>query len=235
MRGYDQTKRTGSQETTVVSTGWESIDVYAGISGKSSITEGRIGMTDIDDKSLLRCTIKKSADVLKKVVLYGSYVIAAITAIAIVYFGVTKIWEPLINAISTIISFLFGIPELFWALPLVMKLIILGIVSLGVIGVYSLVWCIARDLEKEDWESDSAKDIALAALAFALALALAAFAFAALAFAAFAAFAALAFAAFAFAAFAAFAFADPKIFLVIGAYLHYRKRMKILKEAEQKE
>jgi len=235
VRGYDQTKRTGSQETTVVSTGWESIDVYAGISGKSSITEGRIGMTDIDDKSLLRCTIKKSADVLKKVVLYGSYVIAAITAIAIVYFGVTKIWEPLINAISTIISFLFGIPELFWALPLVMKLIILGIVSLGVIGVYSLVWCIARDLEKEDWESDSAKDIALAALAFALALALAAFAFAALAFAAFAAFAALAFAAFAFAAFAAFAFADPKIFLVIGAYLHYRKRMKILKEAEQKE
>jgi len=244
VRGYDQTKRTGSQETTVVSTGWESIDVYAGISGKSSITEGRIGMTDIDDKSLLRCTIKKSADVLKKVVLYGSYVIAAITAIAIVYFGVTKIWEPLINAISTIISFLFGIPELFWALPLVMKLIILGIVSLGVIGVYSLVWCIARDLEKEDWESDSAKDIALAALAFALALALAAlalaalalaaFAFAALAFAAFA-FAALAFAAFAFAAFAAFAFADPKIFLVIGAYLHYRKRMKILKEAEQKE
>ena len=230
MRGYDQTKRTGSQETTVVSTGWESIDVYAGISGKSSITEGRIGMTDIDDKSLLRCTIKKSADVLKKVVLYGSYIIAAIAivyfGVAIVYFGVTKIWEPLINAISTIISFLFGIPELFWALPLVMKLIILGIVSLGVIGVYSLVWCIARDLEKEDWESDSAKDIALA-----LALA---FAFAALAFAALA-LPALAFAALALPALALPALAHPKIFLVIGAYLHYRKRMKILKEAEQKE
>jgi len=67
-------------------------------------------MTDIDDKSLLRCTIKKSADVLKKVVLYGSYIIAAIAivyfgvaivyfGVAIVYFGVTKIWELLINAI----------------------------------------------------------------------------------------------------------------------------------------
>ena len=188
-------------------------------------------MTDIDDKSLLRCAIKKSADVLKKVVLYGSYMIAAIAivyfGVAIVYFGVTKIWEPLINAISTIISFLFGIPELFWALPLVMKLIILGIVSLGVIGVYSLVWCIARDLEKEDWESDSAKDIA--ALALALAFALVALALA-LAFA----FALVAFALAAF-ALATFALADPKIFLVIGAYLHYRKRMKILKEAEQKE
>jgi hypothetical protein len=217
VRGYDQTKRTGSQETTILSTGRESINVYAGISGKSSITEGRIGMTDIDDKSLLRCTIKKSADVLNKVVLYGSYVIAAITAIvigtAIVYFGITKLWEPLINAISTIISFLFGIPELFWALPLVMKLIILGIVSLGVIGVYSLVWCIARDLEKEDWESDSAKDIALAAFALTLAFAFAALAFAALAFA-------LTLAALAF----ALALANPKIFLVIGAYLHYRKR-----------
>jgi len=179
-------------------------------------------MTEINDRSLLKCTIKKSADVLKKVVLYGSYVIAAIT---IVYFGVTKIWEPLINAISTIISFLFGIPELFWALPLVMKLIILGIVSLGVIGVYSLVWCIARDLEKEDWDSDSAKDIALAAvaaLAFALVLAIA-LAFAGLAFA---------LAALALAAFTLATIANPKIFLVIGAYLHYRKRMKILKEAE---
>jgi membrane protein implicated in regulation of membrane protease activity len=93
-------------------------------------------------------------------------------------------------------------------------------------------------LEKEDWESDSAKDIALAALAFALALALAALAFAlafalaALAFAAFA-LAAFAFAALAFAAFAlaALAFADPKIFLVIGAYLHYRKRTRELQQA----
>jgi hypothetical protein len=199
-------------------------------------------MTEINDRSLLKCTIKKSADVLKKVVLYGSYMIAAIT---IVYFGVTKIWEPLINAISTIISFLFGIPELFWALPLVMKLIILGIVSLGVIGVYSLVWCIARDLEKEDWESDSAKDIALAAFAAFASLAFAALALA-LAFAALAfalalalAFASLAFAAFAlalaFASLAALAslasLANPKIFLVIGAYLHYRKRTRELRQA----
>jgi len=227
VRGYDQTKRTGSQETTVVSTGWESIDVYAGISGKSSITEGRIGMTDIDDKSLLRCTIKKSADVLKKVVLYGSYVIAAITAIAIVYFGVTKIWEPLINAISTIISFLFGIPELFWALPLVMKLIILGIVSLGVIGVYSLVWCIARDLEKEDWESDSAKDIALVAIV-ALVIAIVALAIALVAIVA------LVIAIVALVAIVALAIAvitDSKLFLFPGAYLHYRKRTRELQQA----
>ena len=171
-------------------------------------------MTEINDRSLLKCTIKKSADVLNKVVLYGSYVIAAITAIvigtAIVYFGITKLWESIVNVISAAITTIWAVLS---AIP---WYVYVGGVAVMAIPVYSLLWCIARDLEKEDWESDSAKDIA--ALALALAFALVAFAFALVAF-----------------ALAAFALADPKIFLVIGAYLHYRKRMKILKEAEQKE
>jgi len=190
-------------------------------------------MTEINDRSLLKCTIKKSADVLNKVVLYGSYVIAAITAIvigtAIVYFGITKLWESIVNVISAAITTIWAVLS---AIP---WYVYVGGVAVMAIPVYSLLWCIARDLEKEDWESDSAKDIAALtlALAFALvALALVAFAFAAFALAAFA-LAAFALAAFALAAFAlaAFALADPKIFLVIGAYLHYRKRTRELRQA----
>ena len=185
-------------------------------------------MTEINDRSLLKCTIKKSADVLNKVVLYGPYVIAAITAIvigtAIVYFGITKLWEPIVNVISAAITAIWAVLS---AIP---WYVYVGGVAVMAIPVYSLLWCIVRELTEEDWNSDIAKDIALAALAFALALALAALAFAAFALAAFA-FALAALAALAFAAFAAFAFADPKIFLVIGAYLHYRKRTRELQQA----
>ena len=196
-------------------------------------------MTEINDRSLLKCTIKKSADVLKKVVLYGLYVIAAITAI--VYFGITKLWEPIVNVISVVITAIWSIITVIGSILLTIPwYIYIGGMAVLTIPVYSLLWCVARDLEKEDWESDSAKDIA--ALALALAFALVAFAFAlALAFAlvafAFAlvafALAAFALAAFALAAFAlaAFALADPKIFLVIGAYLHYRKRTRELRQA----
>jgi hypothetical protein len=104
------------------------------------------------------------------------------------------------------------------------------VVALAAILIYSLLWCIARNLTEDDWQSGSAKDISeeitlvltllvLTLLALALALAFA-FAFAlALAPLAFV-FAPLAFTL----AFALFISKDSKAFLFIGAYLHYRKR-----------
>jgi hypothetical protein len=99
------------------------------------------------------------------------------------------------------------------------------VVALAAILIYSLLWCIARNLTDDDWQSGSAKDISeeiklvLTLLALALALIFAPLAFA-LAFA----LAPLAFVlAFAL-AFALFISKDSKAFLFIGAYLHYRKR-----------
>jgi hypothetical protein len=186
-------------------------------------------MTEIDDKSLLKCTIKKSADVLKKVLLYGLYVVIISILIIAMVAGGYLVWLGFNSSLSTviyssIISVLFSIP---WY-------VYVGAMAVLAIPVYSLVWCIARELTDEDWKSEIAKIIALA-LAFFLALTILAIAFITLL--------ALAFTLFAFflAAFIApltiplAFFLNSKIFLFIGAYLHYRKRMKLLKEAEKKE
>jgi hypothetical protein len=70
------------------------------------------------------------------------------------------------------------------------------------------------ELTEEDWESNEAEDTALFTLTFAFAIVIAF--------------------AFAFALFTltfALAFIDSKAFLFIGAYLHYRKRVKAGKQA----
>ena len=87
-------------------------------------------------------------------------------------------------------------------------------------------------LTDEDWQSDIAKNLVLAVLAaFAFAFA---FAFALAALTALAALAALA-ALTALTVLAALAFADHKIMLFIGAYLHYRKRIRKELKKEQPE
>ena len=188
-------------------------------------------MPEIEDKSLLKCTIKKSVDVLKKVVLYGLYsavTIILITAIAAVGY---LIWLGFNSSLATIIyssiiSLLVSIP---WY-------VYVGVIALLAIPVYSLVWCIARELQDEDWKSDAATTFAFAFALAAFALsAVAAFAFA---LAVFAFFALPAVAAFALSALAAFALSAPatdvdsKVFLLPGAYMNYRKRMKVIKEGE---
>jgi hypothetical protein len=93
-------------------------------------------MTEIEDKSLLICTLKKSADVLKKVVMYGSYVIVAIAIIsAIAYLVWLGFNSPLIIVIySSIISLLISIP--WWAYSIVMAIV-------AIVG-YSFLWCANR-------------------------------------------------------------------------------------------
>ena len=213
-------------------------------------------MTTIDDKSLLGCTWKKSADVLKKVVIYGLYVIAALTgitlAILIIKTTVDLIYKTVFYILSTIGPCLVIISSMLTPVGIFLLIIpwygYVGIVAVMVIPVYSLLWCITRELQDEDWKSDAATTFAFAFAfaAFALAIfaafafALAAFAlttFALTVFAAFA-FARAVFAFFALSAVAAFALAalatdvDSKVFLLPGAYMNYRKRMKVIKEGE---
>jgi hypothetical protein len=177
-------------------------------------------MTEINDPNILRCAVKKTLSLWGKHILYASYLIDGIAAAILAYFGIVGVWQ----ALSPIAERLWeALTKALFAVPWYVYGIV---VILGAYFGYSLLWCMARNLADEDWQSEKAKkiseNIALAlALAFALALALA------FALAAFAALAALALA-LAFAAFAALAFADSgncKAFLFIGAYLYYRERM----------
>jgi MFS family permease len=165
-------------------------------------------------KSLLRCTIKKSADVMKKLAKYAAYILGTLIAGILALYGALGVWaiaaDPVYKIVDSIVSFLFSIPWYCYA----------GIVAIAAIPVYSLLWCVTRELTEEDWESNEAKTFALFTLftlftLFALALALT-FALSALTFA----LSALTFA-------LTFALAlDSKAFRFIGAYLHYRKRVK---------
>ena len=102
--------------------------------------------------------------------------------------------------ISAYVACIAAIPPLvFWGS------VIVGVIAVGVLG-YSLVWCMARNLQDCDWKSDTATAITSAAITFAL-TALAAIAFAAIA-------------------------TEDKssmwyyAFRFLGAYLNYRNRIK---------
>ena len=188
------------------------------------------------DAPLLRCWLKKSWSTSKKVGLWLGGIAVVLIAAYVAWLGLTsqiaaKIWAEVTGwcgaIISGILDYIAAIPPLvFWGS------VVVGAIIVGVLG-YSLVWCVARNLQDSDWESDPAINsalvlvlalaLALAALvlALALALALAALALAALALV-------LAFAL----VLAALAIADnPKsswyyVFRFIGAYLNYRERTK---------
>ena len=171
---------------------------------------------EANDKSLLRCTIKKSVDVAKKIGKYAAGTALGILAAVLVIYGAIGIWtiaaDPAYKYLTAIVSFLFSIPWYYYA----------GVAAIAAIPVYSFLWCVARELTEEDWESNEAKTFArftLVALALALTFSLT-FSLTLTLFTLFAL--ALAPLALALAPLAA----DTKAFLFIGAYLHYRKRVK---------
>ena len=175
---------------------------------------------EIPDPNLLRCAIKKTTSVVSKHILYASYMIVAITVAAIACMGIFGVWQ----AISPILERLW---QLFAVAIVSIPWYLYGIAAIAAIYFgYSLLWCMARNLTDEDWQSEKAKNFWEDVIALALALAIAAIAALAITIAAIAA---LALAALALAALAAIALAaspDCKALLFIGAYLHYRKRMK---------
>jgi len=100
------------------------------------------------DVSLLRCTVKKSQQVFAKVILLVSYAIVVLALLGCGYLLFTGVLIPSIVVIPWY-YYLAGIAIL--AIP-----------------VYSFLWCIARELTDEDWDSKEAK--ALAAAVFAAAV-----------------------------------------------------------------
>jgi uncharacterized membrane protein len=180
------------------------------------------------EPSLMRCWLKKSYSVSVKVGMYlGGFAVAAIAAYA-VWLGVTsqkaaEIWTTFTHwygSASAILSnFIGSVPWPVWA--------ILAIV--GTIVGYSGAWCLARRFTDEDWQSDEAKTVLAAFVLAAFVLA----AFAAFVLAVLAAFVLAALAAFVLAALAAFVLADSDpsssayfVGRFLGAYLHYKKRIK---------
>jgi len=152
--------------------------------------------------SLLQCTFKKSQHVFKKVIKYVIYLfVAGIIAYA-GYLGLPVIIPVIIQTISTAIGIVWGI------VGLVPWYVYAGIGVIAAIPLYSFLWCIARELTDEDWESETAKKIAVFAV---LALPLTVLALFALAV---------------FAVLALFALAvfPHKSMLFIGAVWHYWKR-----------
>jgi len=162
-------------------------------------------MTDI-----LKCTIKKSVDVVKKLVLAVSYAVVAGTTITISIYGIVGIWQAIQNPLHMVVSFLSGIPWYYYA----------GIVAIAAVPVYSFLWCVARELTEDDWESEEARWFATAVIVVAIvAIAVVSAAAAAVIVAVVATIAVVS-------ASAAAAAVDSKALLFVGALLHYRKRIK---------
>jgi hypothetical protein len=66
-------------------------------------------MTEIEkDASLLRCTIKKSSQVLWKVLKYGVYLIGAILAAVFAFYGAVAIYELVVPGLASVWQFMYG-------------------------------------------------------------------------------------------------------------------------------
>jgi len=177
-------------------------------------------MTDEEipkDVSLLRCTLKKSQQVFAKVVLNISYIIVVLALIGCGYLLFTGVLIPIISpVVAAIIAGIWTIVAVILIIPWYYYLA--GIAIL-VIPVYSFLWCIARELTDEDWNSREAENIAAI-------VALAAATIAAIAATIAVAVAALVAAAGVVAALYCSINTNNKLMRFPGAYLHYRRRRK---------
>jgi len=167
------------------------------------------------DVSLLRCTLKKSEQVFAKVILLVSYAIVVLSLLGCGYLLFTGVLIPIISPVVTAI--IAGI----WTIVAVILIIpwyyYLAGIAILVIPVYSFLWCIARELTEEDWNSKEAKNVAVAAAFIVFAAAIVAVA---------AAVVGAAVAVFVVAAAVVDAALDSKLMRFPGAYLHYRRRIK---------
>ena len=168
------------------------------------------------DVSLLRCTLKKSQQVFAKVVLLVSYAIVVLSLLGCGYLLVTGILIPGVAPIvAAIVVGVLMIPWYYYA----------GSVIILAIPVYSFLWCIARELTDEDWNSREAENIA-AAFAAAATIAAVAAALVVAAAATIAVAALVAAAGVVAALVVAAADTNNKLMRFPGAYLHYRRRIK---------
>ena len=114
---------------------------------------------EIQDKSLLRCTVKKSWHTAGRVIVAASYAIVALAIGAVMAYGalniLPKLYEIASAAVGYIVSVLVSIPLWMYGV---------AAIPMGIVG-YSFLWCVARDLTEEDWKSDAANYFAAAVAA----------------------------------------------------------------------
>ena len=189
-------------------------------------------MTEIEDKSLLKCTIKKSVDVLEKVLVFGLGFVVGVAALWIACFiisdAVTR--KPLVNLVSDTISVIWLILTSLGTILLAIPwYVYVGVIFIVSIMTYSFLWCIARELTDEDWKSDEAE--AYAGFVFISFVTLSTFSafFSCTQLPNSDAFTFVFGFALIFAFIATISIFVIKVYSFPGAYLHYRKRMKEVK------
>jgi NADH:ubiquinone oxidoreductase subunit 6 (subunit J) len=122
-----------------------------------------------EDKSLLKCTVKKSLDVTKKLVLYASYIVDAVAATALALYGAFGIWNVVSDAVCKALLVITGFAGSAWGLLLAVPwYVYVGVVAVAAIPVYSFLWCVARELTEEDWKYAENNGTWLYALLFPL-------------------------------------------------------------------
>jgi len=128
----------------------------------------------ITDPNIFRCAFKKGNAVIAKHLLLACYLIDAIAGIGIAYLGITKLLLP--NALivfgytesylGSYLGYVIGI-----LLSIAWYWYVIAAIVIAYYG-YGLLWCIARDLTKEDWKSNSANNFAIVLAILALTLSL---------------------------------------------------------------
>ncbi len=106
--------------------------------------------------SILKCTLKKSLEVTKKLVLYASYVIVGIAGVFFAIYGTMGLLEWSLTVFMIPASWIIG-----GSLGILISLpwyVYAGLlVVVGIVG-YSFAWCVKRELTEEDYK-ESKDDI----------------------------------------------------------------------------
>jgi len=118
-------------------------------------------MTENTDHNLLRCTVKKSLDVVQKLILWASYAIVGLAGLVVALYGAIALYGVLVTPTASLAMQIYelvasGFSAVISLLSLVPWYVYIGIAVIGAIPTYSFLWCVARELTEEDWKSDEA-------------------------------------------------------------------------------
>ena len=105
-------------------------------------------------RNLMRCAVKKTISMLDRHVLYASYMIVAASVLCVLFLGSIWIFIPMAyQLITSLQPVMTNIINGLCAVPWYVYVIIaIPAMYFG----YSLVWCIARELTDKDWGSNEA-------------------------------------------------------------------------------
>ncbi len=102
----------------------------------------------IESNSLLKCTIKKSISVAKKVALVVGGIALCVAFIYAICLIISTAYDDILSGFSKISDFAFVLYEYASLIP---WWVYVGVVAILVIPAYSFIWCVLRELTEEDW------------------------------------------------------------------------------------